>query len=106
MMDQYMIPLFKENKFLHTNVAYFRTQYNETNYQKSQLEKKLKEEEELLTINKVSIAKKPKIETVTPKPKVNIEEIKNKKEKSFSYTERESKYPVSVIMPVFNGEAG
>ena len=96
--------LFKENKFLHTNVAYFRTQYNETNYQKSQLEKKLKEEEELLTINKVSIAKKPKIETVTPKPKVNIEEIKNKKEKSFSYTERESKYPVSVIMPVFNGE--
>lgn len=96
--------LFKENNFLHKNVAYFRRKYNDTNYQKSQLEKKLKEDEELLTINKVSIAKKPKKEIAIPKPQVDIEEIKNSKEESFSYTEQESKYTVSVIMPVFNGE--
>ena len=48
------------------------------------VEKELKENEELLTINNVSIAKKPKRETTTPKPKVDIEEIKSKKEKSKS----------------------
>ena len=96
--------LFKENNFLHKNVAYFRKRYNDTNYQKSQLEKQLKEDEELLTINKVSIAKKPKRERTIPKPKIDIAEIKNEREESFSYTENESKYTVSVIMPVYNGE--
>lgn len=96
--------LFKENDFLHTNVAYFRTQYNETNYKKSQLEKQLKEDEELLELNKITLSKKPKKDITTPKPKIDIDEIKNKEEEIFSYTQHESEYPLSVIMPVFNGE--
>lgn len=96
--------LFKENDFLHTNVAYFRTKYNETNYQKSQIEKKLKEYEEITAVNLVSLNKKPKRESVTPKPKIDIAEIKSQKEETFSYDEHESEYTVSVIMPVFNGE--
>ncbi len=100
--DDYDI-LFKENEFLHENVAYFRKRFNDTNYQKSQLEKRVKEDEELLTLEKISLAKKPERKIVTPEPTIDVEEIKNKKEKNFSYTEQESEYPLSIIMPVFNG---
>lgn len=95
--------LFKENEFLHTNVAYFRTQYNEANYRNSQLEKINKENEEFLVFNKIFLDKKAKKVTRTPKPNVNILEIKKEKEETFEYTKNESKYPVSVIMPIFNG---
>lgn len=96
--------MFKENDFLHTNVAHFRTKYNETNYQKSQLEKKYDETLKLLKFNPIELPKKAQKEVKTPKPHVNIEEIKNKQEKTFTYDKHESEYTVSVIMPVFNGE--
>jgi len=95
--------LFKENKFLHENVAYFRTKFNDTNYQKSQLEKKYNDTKKVLDLEKVSLSKKREIERKSPAPQIDIEEIKNKREESFSYDEHESEYKVSVIMPVFNG---
>lgn len=95
--------LFEENEFLYSNVTYFRTQYNETNYKNSQLEKINKENEQLLKFNKIILSNKPDKEVKTPKPKINISEINNKKEESFKYKKQESEYSISVIMPIFNG---
>ena len=95
--------LFEENDFLHKNVAYFRTQFNDTNYKYSQLQKQQEKTDKLLNISQISVAKKANREKAKVKSNINIEEIKNKKEKTFSYKSQESEYTVSVIMPVFNG---
>ena len=95
--------LLKENKFLHSNVAHFRAQFNDVNYKYSQLKKEQEINEKLLNIHKISFAKKRKKEKSTPKPKANISKIKNKKETPFSYETHKSEYPLSIIMPVFNG---
>ena len=95
--------LLKENKFLHSNIAQFRNQFNAINYKYSQLKKEQRINEKLLNIHEISFTKKRKKEKSTPKPKINIPEIKNKKETPFSYEPHKSENPLSVIMPVFNG---
>lgn len=95
--------LFKENEFLHTNVAHFRTQFNETNYRLSQLEKKYEE----LSANQLHIDVKHKTEkpinSIKPKQtKAKITHRAEPKQKIYSEI-KESEYTVSVIMPVFNG---
>ena len=94
--------LFKENDFLHESVDYFRTQFNETNYQNLQLEKKINEQDKLLNIQHISLSKKRKKDKKIAKSQKNISKIKNKSKGIFEY-EHESEYSISVIMPVFNG---
>ncbi|WP_297981999.1 glycosyltransferase family 2 protein [uncultured Methanobrevibacter sp.] len=87
--------LVEENEFLHSQLTYFRTQYNETNYQKSQLEKKLNSKENLIKYKNVV---EPKFINLVPED-FTTDGLKLNEKENFSH-----EYKISVIMPVFNGE--
>ena len=89
--------LVEENEFLHSQLTFFRTQYNEVNYEKNQLEKQLNSKERM---KKHEDLIEPKyINLVPEEDKISGFDLK------MDDSESDSKnYKISVIMPVYNGE--